>query len=133
MANARDQMKMIDQELERIASEMDRLTAQRDVLLSLRSKMTGEPVEQQVRKRSPNIKPLVIDFMASVGAAGATSAEVDAAIRAKVVTVAKDTVASVLSRLKSEGAFSFDGERYYEKRFAPQPQSPFDAGLRAVI
>src|SRR3546814_8822515 len=45
--------------------------------------------------------------------------------------VAKDTVGSVLSRLKSEGALVYVGERYYEKRFAPQNR-PFDPGLRAV-
>src|SRR3546814_21075649 len=45
--------------------------------------------------------------------------------------VAKDTVGSVLSRLKSEGALVYVGARYYEKRFAPQNR-PFDPGLRAV-
>jgi hypothetical protein len=63
--------------------------------------------------------------MHRAGFTGATSAEVDEAVRRQVPTVAKDTVGSVLSRLKSDGALTHDGERYYEKRFAPQPGGSF--------
>jgi hypothetical protein len=35
--------------------------------------------------------------------------------------VAKDTVGSVLSRLKSDGALVYVGERYYEKGQEPKP------------
>src|SRR3546814_5620408 len=81
--------------------------------------------------RSPSVKPMVLDIMSVVGEAGATSQEVDAKVRETNPAVAKDTVGSVLSRLKSEGALVYVGERYYEKRFAPQNR-PFDPGLRAV-
>jgi hypothetical protein len=133
MANARDQMKMIDAELERIDADIERLIAQRDVLILLKNKMGGvqEPVAK-VRKRSPNVKPLVLDVMAQAGDAGATSNDVDASVRKIIPTVANDTVASVLSRLKSLGALVYVGDRYYEKKFAPQPSSPFDGSLRAV-
>lgn len=133
MANARDQMKMIESELARIRSEMDRLRAQEELLLSLRQKMSGEPVPQKtVRKRSANIKPLVIDTMHEAGFAGATSSEVDSIVRRSAPTVAKDTVGSILSRLKADGALVYDGERYYEKQFAPNTNGPFETGLRAV-
>ncbi len=134
MANARDQMKMIDEELARIEIEMQRLSAQKDVLMSLRAKMTGETVQAAPlpRKRSPNVKPLVIDTMREAGFVGATSSEVDAKVREQLPNVAKDTVGSILSRLKSDGALVHDGERYYEKQFAPKANSPFDQGARAV-
>jgi hypothetical protein len=134
MANARDQMKMIDAELERIAADIERLIAQRDVLNLLKNKMGGvqEPVAK-VRKRSPNVKPLVLDVMAQAGVTGATSNDVDAAVRTRIPTVADDTVASVLSRLKSLGALVYVGDRYYEKRFAPRPTAFFDGSLKAVI
>lgn len=91
----------------------------------------GPKPQKPSRVRSRPIKPLVIDYMASVGSAGATSREVDEHVRAIVPTVASDTVGSVLSRLKSDGALVYEGERYYEKKHAPRP-NPFDGGLRAV-
>ena len=99
------------------------------MLQDLLAEMSGRPIKP-VRSRSPSIKPLVLDIMAGVGEAGATTKEVDEAVRLRVPTVAQDTVGSVLSRLKSDGALVYDGERYYEKRFAPT--RPFE-GLRNVI
>lgn len=129
--NAKDQRDMIDAELSRIRAEIERLKAQEEILLGLRAKINGE-ASPVARKRSPNIKPLVLDIMHQVGFTGATSAEVDEIVRCKVPTVAKDTVGSVLSRLKSDGALTFDGERYYERQFAPKPEAPFEGPLRAV-
>lgn len=132
MTTAREQMKMIDGELDRIRMEIARLKAQEEVLLSLRARMNGEPEQLPQKTRSPAIKPLVLDIMRESGWAGRTSGEVDELVRAKVPTVAKDTVGSVLSRLKSDGALSYDGQRYYVKEFAPKAsENPFDR-LRAV-
>lgn len=133
MANARDQMKIIEGELARIRAEIERLRAQEDVLLDLQRKMSGEPTPPPTpRKRSPSIKPLVIDIMHAAGFAGATTGEVDEMVRRDIPSVAKDTVGSVLSRLKADGALIYDGDRYYEKQFAPKPKAPFEGGLRAV-
>ena len=129
MTTAREQMKMIDEKLERIRAEIARLKAQEEVLLELKAHASGEPPATP-RKRSPNIKPLVLDIMSRAGWAGATSSDVDKEVREKVPTVAKDTVGSILSRLKSDGALTYDGERYYEKRFTPAPNQ--GGGLRAV-
>jgi hypothetical protein len=134
MASAREQMKIIDGELERVRAEIERLRAEEAVLMGLRSKMSGDPEPKRSKTRSPNVKPVVLDVMHNAGPTGATSAEVDQLVREKVPTVAKDTVGSVLSRLKSDGALVYDGERYYEKQFAPGPKNgPLNAGgLRAV-
>lgn len=129
--NAKEQMQMIEAELARIRAEIQRLHAQEEVLLGLRQKMSGEP-PRPGRKRSPAIKPLVIDIMHEAGFAGATSGEVDQMVRRTVPGVAKDTVGSILSRLKSDGALVYDSDRYYEKQFAPKPSAPFEPGLRAV-
>lgn len=128
MANAKDQIKMIEAELQAIRDQIARLRAQEEVLVKLQKSMAGETVR---RTRAPNVKPLVLDIMAEVGVAGATSAEVDEKVREQNPHVAKDTVGSVLSRLKSAGALVYDGDRYYEKRFAPRP-NPFDREIRAV-
>lgn len=132
MTTAREQMNNIKGKLASVRAEIARLRAQEEVLLELIGQDGGEPSPATGRKRSPNIKPLVLELMNRAGFTGATSAEVDKAVRLRVPSVAKDTVGSVLSRLKSDGALIYDGERYYEKQFAPKPPAPFEGRLRAV-
>jgi len=133
MANAREQQIMIEAKLAAIRGQIATLQAQEKVLADLLAEMKGEtPAPKSQRTRSPSVKPLVIDIMRDVGEMGATSREVDEMVRRHIPTVANDTVGSVLSRLKGDGALVYDGDRYYEKRFAPAPR-PFDGGLRAVI
>lgn len=121
MATSREQIKMIDAELQSIREQIARLKAQEEVLLKLQRGMTG--VEETKRKRAPSVKPLVLDIMSKLGAAGGTSQAVDTFVRMENPQVAKDTVGSVLSRLKADGALVYDGERYYEKRHAPPSES----------
>lgn len=134
MANAREQMKALEAKLERIEAEIQRLQAARQALVELRAEINGEVLEvaSKTRSRSPSVKPVVLDIMADVGALGATTQEVEARVRSIVPTVAKDTVASVLSRLKSDGALVYEGERYFEKRYAPARPAPFETGFRVV-
>ncbi len=131
MATSKEQIQMIEAELQAIREQITRLKAQEEVLLKVQRSMSGIP-EAAKRKRAPSVKPMVLDIMAMAGFTGATSQEVDAMVRETNPAVAKDTVGSVLSRLKSEGALAYVGERYYEKRFAPAPRAP-DTNLRAVI
>lgn len=134
MANAREQMKALEAKLERIEAEIQRLQAAKQALVELRAEINGEVLEitSKPRSRSPSVKPVVLDIMTQVGAQGATTQEVEAEVRKAVPTVAKDTVASVLSRLKSDGALVYEGERYFEKRHAPVRQTPFESGFRIV-
>lgn len=132
MTTAREQMNNIKGKLATIRAEISRLRAQEEVLVELIGQEGGEPAPIEARKRSPSIKPLVLELMNRAGFTGATSGEVDRAVRDRVPSVAKDTVGSVLSRLKSDGALTYDGDRYYEKQFAPKPPAPFD-GLKAVM
>lgn len=131
MAKESKQMSIIKAQLEAVRAQIERLRVKEETLLDLLRELNGEPVTEVrvARKRAPNVKPLVLDFMREVGERGATSAEVDEAVRALNPAVAKDTVGSVLSRLKADGALGYDGERYYEKRFTPP--RPFE--LRNVI
>ena len=133
MARESKEMSAIKDELSVVQGEIARLRIQEEMLLKLLRRVSGEPAEalaSNQRKRSANVKPLVIDIMVKVGADGATTKDVDDAVRAFNPSVGAATVGSVLSRLKADGALYFDGERYYEKKYAPRP---FDAPLRAVI
>lgn len=133
MATARENMKMIEQELERVRGDIEKLKVEEALLVKMLAKMTGSPVPSSTtRTRSPSVKPVVLDVMREAAYDGATTSEVDDLVRRKVPSVAKDTVGSILSRLKSEGALVYIGERYYEKQYAPKENTPFDKGLRAV-
>lgn len=128
-------MKALDAKLERIQAEIQRLKAAEQALVELRAEIKGEALEvtSKPRTRSPSVKPVVLDIMRNVGLLGATTQEVDQRVREVVPAVAKDTVASVLSRLKSDGALVYEGERYYDKRHAPaKSPSPFEGGFRIV-
>jgi hypothetical protein len=131
MSSTGKKMKPLDDEIARLDAEIARLQGERAGLMRAKSLLTGDPEPpREPRKRAVSVKPLVLDIMASVGDAGATTAEVDAKVRESVPAVAKDTVGSILSRLKSEGALVYEGDRYYEKRFSPE-RRPFDP-LRVV-
>lgn len=129
MATAKEQQAVMKAKLVEIRTQIAMLQAQEKLLMEL---LEEEPKKRAVRQRSSAIKPIVIDYMTSVGSEGATSREVDEHVRGKVPTVAQDTVGSILSRLKSDGALVYDGDRYYEKKHAPD-NDPFGLnGLRAV-
>lgn len=126
-------MKIIEGELARIRAEIARLKVQEEAIASILAKVRSEPPPTAMpRKRSPAIQPLVIDVMREVGFTGAKTAEVDKIVRQKVPSVAKDTVGSILSRLKADGALTYDGDRYYLKEYTPKPTSPFERDLRVV-
>jgi hypothetical protein len=133
-------MKSFEEEITRIDGEIERLKARREAFVDAMAMLSGtttaapQPPASPSRKRAANVKPLILEIMAKAENKGATSAEVDELVRLKVPTVAKDTVGSVLSRLKGDGALVHDGERYYDKRFAPQKPEPlpFERPIRAV-
>ena len=133
MATAREQMKTIDAELERVRAEIAQLRTEEAILIRLRAKMGGETVETVApRKRSNGVTPLVLDLLRMAGSDGMASADVGILVREKLPGVAKDTVSSVLSRLKSDGALVYSGDRYFERKFAPkEPTNPFEP-LRSV-
>lgn len=126
-------MKPLDEEIARIDAEIERLRARKEGIIRAKELLSGEASDHApspARKRAANVKPLILDIMAGAAAAGATSAEVGERVKERVPTVAKDSVGSTLSRLKADGALVFDGERYYDARFAPKP--PFERIFRAV-
>jgi hypothetical protein len=134
MATVRETMSTIKGELERVQREISALQIEEGILQKLLSKLSGEPAPQAKKaKRAVGITPLVLDVMRSAGATGATSGEVATRVEEKSPEVAKATVAAILSRLKSDGALVYAGDRYYEKQYAPPvTPSPFDSHLRAV-
>ena len=127
MASQGKKMKPLDEEIARLDAEIARLQGERAGLMRAKQLLCGEAPEAP-RKRSVSIKPIILDVMKSVADQGATTTEVLNAVSTLVPDVKRDSVGSILSRLKSEGALVYEGDRYYEKRYAPA--RPFD--LRVV-
>jgi len=134
MSKASEQMKVLDAEISAIREQIANLQIQEATLVRLKSKLAGdpEPESSAPRKRAAGVKPMVLDIIRKAGDIGMTSADVSVLVRERMPDVSKDTVGSVLSRLKSDGAFVYVGERYYEKQFAPAPETP-GPSLRAVV
>jgi hypothetical protein len=115
-------MKRLDEEIARIDAEILRLQSERAGLVRAKALLSTDDrsLAPPARKRSPNIKPLILEIMEHAATTGATSKDVNRTVRTRVPTVAEDTVGSVLSRLKADKALVFDGERYYDARYAPK-------------
>lgn len=58
------------------------------------------------------------------GSAGVTAAEIVDRARTLGRELDRGSVSSLLSKFKSQGALTFDGERYYPASKAPPPDSP---------
>jgi hypothetical protein len=129
MSTVKQQMKIVDEELQRLDAEIARLQTERTAVARLRARLAGEspPLPSEPRKRAANIKPLILDIMKSAGTFGRTSGDVTAEVKEIAPSVARDTVGSILSRLKAAKALVYDGERYYDTRFAPKTDPrPFE-------
>ena len=133
MAKESRQMSVIKEQLAIVRADIERLRVKEETLVDLLRELSGEPapIEKRPRMRSPNVKPIVLDYMHEVAQRGASTAEVDEHVKTKIPTVAKETVGSVLSRLKADGALTFDGERYYEKKFSPT-SNPVERQFRVI-
>lgn len=127
MASQGKKMKVLDDEILRLDGEISRLQGERAGLLRAKQLLSGDAPDEP-RKRAPSLKPLILDYVTQVADRGATTGEVYAALAIFVDDLKRDSVGSILSRLKSEGAFVYEGDRYYDKKFAPT--RPFD--LRVI-
>jgi hypothetical protein len=80
--------------------------------------------------RQRNTKKIVLTMVTDAGAAGVTATEILEQALAKGRQLNANTVSSLLSKLKGDGALAFDGERYYAKGKEPTEDPP--SHLRAV-
>ena len=125
----------LDANIDKAATRISEMLAAKQALQEVLAVMTGTPVANPVQERKPratNVKGVVLDIMANAGAAGRTSAEVVLEAAERIPGIARDTVSSVLSRLKGAEALVYDGLRYYDSRYAPRPGDVAVSHIRAV-
>ncbi|HEY4941862.1 MAG TPA: hypothetical protein VII56_10570 [Rhizomicrobium sp.] len=74
--------------------------------------MGGHALPVGGRKRQPNVKKTVLNIVNEAAAHGVTANEVVDKGAAQGRTLERNSVSSLLSRLKREGVLTFDGARY---------------------
>ena len=130
-----DRIADIDRQIEELGRRLGELNAVKRNLADVLAQIRGEvpPKDEWAQKpRNANVKGVVLDIMVAAGPEGRTSAEVVMLAQQKLPGVVRDTISSILSRLKAAGALAHDGLRYYEARHAPRPGEVRQPHVRAV-
>ena len=117
MATAKETMATIEKQLAGIRLQIEHLRIEEAAIIRLIETLSGQPAISAPRRRIPNVKQFVLQIMESFGASGAASTEVYQIAKKRHSDISRDTVSSVLSRLKAAEALTYDGERYYDARF----------------
>lgn len=119
-----DKLGELDRQIEEASRRLAEANASKRALQDVLAAMTGDtshlPAALERKPRASNVKGVVLDIMANAGTAGRTSAEVVVDAGEIIPGIARDTVSSVLSRLKTAGALVYDGLRYYDVKHGPK-------------
>ena len=129
MANRSATMKVIEEEISRLARERDALTHKIEGLqLALRlARGEGQAppaAPEATRQRRGGVKETVLDLISEAAETGMTPPECVAAAKAKRgIELDRGSVSSLLSRLKKDGVLFYDGSRYRLKEYAGPRQA----------
>ena len=132
-----DRIADLERQIEEHQRRISELTVAKRTLIDVLAEMRGEPKPTTGSGRKPriaNVKGIVLEIMTAAGPEGRTSAEVVSLASEKAPAITRDTISSVLSRLKGIGALAYDGLRYYDAKHAPREgeNRPFTPHVRAI-
>ena len=117
MARGTQQMKRAEELRDRLKSQIADLQKQLEgVEMAIRA-LKGEP-EREGRAGRSNVKAIVLSLLEEAGAKGLNAASLLTAAAKRGETLERATVASLLSRIKSEGVATYDGSVYRLKQFS---------------
>ena len=122
MPGAREQMKIMKEELEKVRAQIEKLQVEEAVLCRMMKRMGDESVRKGRGNRALGVKAAILNHVADARHAGATTADARRAIEVRIPTVSDNTVRSVLSSLKGDGGLAYVEERYYAKEFEPKAE-----------
>jgi hypothetical protein len=120
-------MKMLEERRRQIDAEINHLMIRRaeiDLMLARAKGESESAPTTEPPKRRRNVKKTVMELVDVAGSAGVTAAEIVDRANALGRELDRQSVSSLLSKFKSQGALTFDGERYYPASKAPPPDSP---------
>jgi septal ring factor EnvC (AmiA/AmiB activator) len=117
----RDKIADLDRQIDDLQRKIAEAVTSRRHLQDVLAVMSGaEPAQADRKPRAQNVKGVVLAALERAQYAGLTSAETLALAQEHAPQVQRDTVSSLLSRLKSAGVAVYDGLRYYDIRYAPK-------------
>ena len=88
----------------------------------------NEPTSAATAKRGPSNKAIVLDLLKEVGTTGLNAGTAVSLANNRGVTLDRNSVSSMLSRLKRDGVVVYDGEKYRLKEFAPKETAEREQG-----
>ena len=113
------QMKIIKDRLAEKEEQLRIIQAEISLLRSMMAEGNGEPdpSQKQQQTRRANVKVLVLKLLESAGIAGLNAVIAVDMARTSGHHLERNSVSSILSRLKADGAVFYDGERYKLTKF----------------
>ncbi len=124
-------VKILHDRLELIQAEIATLKAQETLLKELISQASGAP-KPTLRPPRHNVKQAVLELLAQVGADGLNASRAVELAANAGVAIERNTVSSLLSRLKNDGVVEYDGRAYRLVKGEPKTQSDDDWGTPNV-
>lgn len=111
-------MKELSEMIAEKRQELEKVKVELATLETLQRRANGEEV-QQVRKRAPrsNVKNSLLTMLETAGAAGLNAAKAVEMATARGEHLERNTVSSLLSRLKADDVVSYDGNVYRLPKF----------------
>lgn len=107
--------------------ELRRVQAELTLLRSMLAEANGEPSPDQgrapTRARRSSVKTYVLELLERAGRNGLNAALAVEMAEADGKTLERGTVSSLLSRMKTDGAITYDGDRYRLTKFAEPASS----------
>lgn len=116
---------------QRLLQEREALLRQRDALDSeikglerAIALIADEEVKPGSGGKRPQVKNIVLDLLEDVGTTGLDASTAVALADAKGLTIERNSVSSLLSRLKKDEVIDYDGSKYRLKKFVKKPDNP---------
>lgn len=118
-------MKLLEEALAEKRQQMQKLQIEMATIESLIRRHNGEPavVEFSGRRRRSNVKGMLLDMLKEVGPGGLNAAKAVEISEQRGEPLERNTVSSLLSRLKADGVVTYDGTFYRLTEFMPSKPS----------
>ncbi|MBD8906550.1 hypothetical protein [Methylorubrum zatmanii] len=119
MATGKQQMKDLEALRDRLKAQIAELQQQLSGVEMAIRVVTGEPTPQ-ARPRAPrsNVKTYILTLLEEAGARGLNAASAVETAQSRGDQLERGSVSSLLSRLKSDGVVTYDGQLYRLSKYA---------------
>lgn len=123
-------MKFIDDMLAEKRAQMEKLQIEIETLESAKRRASGEPeIQAKAKTRRSNVKGFLIDLLRQANSTGLNAASAVEMAAKLGEHLERGTASSLLSRFKSEGVVTYDGNVYRLKQPVAAEQNEDTAAM----